>query len=140
MTERVESENGTITARMSQWASQLDFGQLSDDAVHCAKRFLLDSLGCALGGFLQHDVKIALTVLEEHGGRGPATVIGTGKQMDPVSASLLNALMVRVQDYNDFGGKNEVIPQAKSIEPNRDGTLNYRAPRHSVSSLVLKLK
>ena len=118
MTERGVSENGTITARMSQWASQLDFGQLSDDAVHSAKRFLLDSLGCALGGFLQHDVKIALTVLEEHGGRGPATVIGTGKQMDPVSASLLNALMVRVQDYNDIYWKqdpshpSDIIPAA----------------------------
>ena len=56
----------TITARLSRWACQLQFDQLSDDAVHEAKRYLLDSLGCALGGYLQHDVKIALEVLNEH--------------------------------------------------------------------------
>jgi len=29
-------------------------------------------------------------------------VIGSGKRIDPVSASLANALMVRVMDYNDI--------------------------------------
>ncbi len=50
----------TITATMSQWASGLTFDQLSPDAVYQAKRFLLDSIGCALGGYQQHDVTIAL--------------------------------------------------------------------------------
>jgi 2-methylcitrate dehydratase len=108
----------TVTARISRWAEQLHFDQLSDAAVHEAKRYLLDSIGCALGGFLQHDVKIALEVLTEHGGPGPATVIGTGAKMDPVSASLLNALMVRVMDYNDIYWKqdpshpSDIIPAA----------------------------
>jgi 2-methylcitrate dehydratase len=108
----------TITARISRWAGQLGFDQLPDDAVHEAKRYLLDSVGCALGGFLQHDVKIALEVLGEHGGRGGATVIGTGAKTDPVSASLLNALMVRVMDYNDIYWKqdpshpSDIIPAA----------------------------
>ena len=52
----------TITAAMSRWAAGLRFEQLSREAVHQAKRLLLDSLGCALGGYLQHDVKIALAV------------------------------------------------------------------------------
>ncbi len=34
--------------------------------------------------------------------RGPATVIGTGKRIDVVSASLANALMIRCMDYNDI--------------------------------------
>jgi 2-methylcitrate dehydratase len=108
----------TITARISRWAEQLQFDHLSDAAVHEAKRYLLDSIGCALGGFRQHDVKIALEVLMEHGGRGPATIIGTGAKTDPVSASLLNALMVRVMDYNDIYWKqdpshpSDIIPAA----------------------------
>ena len=103
---------------MSRWATGLEFDHLTDDAVREAKRYLLDSLGCALGGYQQHDVKIALEVLEEHGGEGPATVIGTGKSMDPVSASLLNALMVRVMDYNDIywqqdpSHPSDIIPAA----------------------------
>ena len=97
----------TITAAMSRWAAGLQYSQLSKDAVYQAKRFLLDSIGCALGGYQQHDVKIALEVLDEIAGRGPATVIGTGKKMDAVSASLANALMIRCMDYNDIYWKQD---------------------------------
>ena len=88
----------TITAKMSRWAAGLEYKQLSPEAVYQAKRFLLDSIGCALGGYKQHDVIIALGVLNEIAGRGEATVIGSGKKMDPVSASLANALMIRCMD------------------------------------------
>jgi len=108
----------TITARIGKWTEELRYEHLSDDAVREAKRYLLDSLGCALGGYQQHDVKIALEVLEQHAGSGPSTVIGTGRRMDPISASLLNALMVRVMDYNDIYWKqdpshpSDIIPAA----------------------------
>src|SRR5689334_4401194 len=97
----------TVTAEMARWAAELKFTQLSKDAVYQAKRFLLDSLGCALGGYQQHDVKIALGVLEETAGAGPATIIGTGKKVDVVSASLANALMIRCMDYNDIYWKQD---------------------------------
>jgi 2-methylcitrate dehydratase len=97
----------TITAKMSRWAAGVTYQQLSKEAVYQAKRFLLDSIGCALGGYQQHDVKIALEVLDEIAGRGPATVIGTGKHLDAVSASLANALMIRCMDYNDIYWKQD---------------------------------
>ena len=97
----------TVTATMSQWAAGVKFEHLSQEAVYQAKRFLLDSLGCALGGFQQHDVKIALQVLDETAGAGPATVIGTGKKVDAVSAALANALMIRCMDYNDIYWKQD---------------------------------
>ena len=99
----------TITAIMAQWAAGLKFEQLSlsKDAVHQAKRLLLDSIGCALGGYQQHDVMIALEVLSEIAGPSGATVIGSGRQMDVVSASLANALMIRCMDYNDIYWKQD---------------------------------
>src|SRR4051795_716931 len=97
----------TVTAKISRWAAGVKFQDLSKDAVYQAKRFLLDSLGCALGGFQQHDVTIALEVLDEIAGLGNATVIGTGKRIDPVSASLANALMIRCMDYNDIYWKQD---------------------------------
>ena len=97
----------TITARMARWAAGLEYKHLPRDAVYHARRFLLDSVGCALGGYQQHDVKIALEVLGEIAGRGPATVIGTGKRMDAVSASLANGLMIRCMDYNDIYWKQD---------------------------------
>jgi 2-methylcitrate dehydratase len=97
----------TITATMSRWAAGLEYKHVSQDAGYQAKRFLLDSVGCALGGYQQHDVKIALEVLDEIAGRGPSTVIGTGKRIDTVSASLANALMIRCMDYNDIYWKQD---------------------------------
>ena len=97
----------TITARIAQFAASLKFEDLSPEAVYQAKRFLLDSLGCALGGYRQHDVVIALEVLGEIAGKGPCTVIGSGKQVDAVSASLANALMIRCMDYNDIYWKQD---------------------------------
>ncbi len=107
-----------VTATMARWACGLTFEELSEDAVYQCKRFLLDSLGCALGGYRQHDVAIALEVLAETAGIGSATVIGTGDRVDPVSASLANALMVRVMDYNDIywqqdpSHPSDIIPAA----------------------------
>src|SRR5437763_5476167 len=106
-TKEAVAAKETITAKMARRAAALEFNHLSKDAVYEAKRFLLDSVGCALGGYQQHDVKIALDVLDEVAGRGPATVIGTGKRMDAVSASLANALMIRCMDYNDIYWKQD---------------------------------
>ena len=107
ITAPAPTKTGTITATMAQWAAGLNFGHLSSDAVYQAKRFLLDSVGCALGGYQQHDVTIALEVLNEIAGQGRATVIGSGQQMDAVSASLANALMIRCMDYNDIYWKQD---------------------------------
>jgi 2-methylcitrate dehydratase len=87
---------------MARWAAGLGYEDLGERAIHEAKRFLLDSLGCALGGLRQEDAELALQVLEEIGGEGPCTVLGTGGKTDPVSATLANALMIRVMDYNDI--------------------------------------
>lgn len=108
----------TITATMARWAAGLSFENIGEAAVHEARRYLLDSLGCAFGGYRQEDARIALEVLEETGGAGVATVLGSGKKTDPVSASLANALMVRVMDYNDIywqqdpSHPSDIIPAA----------------------------
>jgi 2-methylcitrate dehydratase len=99
--------NPTITATMSEFAARMRFEGLPADAVYHAKRFLLDTIGCALGGYQQHDVSIALNVLDEIAGPGKATVIGNGKRIDPVSATLANSLMIRCMDYNDIYWKQD---------------------------------
>jgi 2-methylcitrate dehydratase len=108
----------TITATMARWAASLAFEQLGERAVHEAKRYLLDSLGCAFGGYRQEDARIALEVLDDVAGNGPAAILGSGRRVDPVSASLANALMVRVMDYNDIywqqdpSHPSDIIPAA----------------------------
>ena len=106
-TKSTAATKETVTATMCRWAASLRYEDLSQDAIYQAKRFLLDSIGCALGGYRQHDVKIALEVLGEIAGRGAATVIGTGGRVDAVSAALANALMIRCMDYNDIYWKQD---------------------------------
>jgi 2-methylcitrate dehydratase len=117
-TQTATQARSTVTRLMSEWAASVTYRDLPADVVRESKRFLLDSLGCALGGYRQHDVRIALDVLGELAGRGAATVIGTGDRWDPVSAALANALMIRVMDYNDIYWKqdpshpSDIIPAA----------------------------
>jgi 2-methylcitrate dehydratase len=92
----------TVTARMARWAAGLAWDDIGEGARHQAARYLLDALGCAFGGYRQEDARIALEVLDEVGGTGPAHILGSGRTTDPVSAALANALMVRVMDYNDI--------------------------------------
>jgi len=107
-----------VTRTMAEWAASVNYEDLPSEVVTEAKRFLMDSMGCALGGVQQHDVHIAREVLGECAGSGEATVLVTGERWDPVSASLLNALMIRVMDYNDIYWKqdpshpSDIIPAA----------------------------
>jgi len=107
-----------VTRTMAEWAASVSYEDLPIEVVTEAKRFLMDSVGCALGGAQQHDVHIAREVLGECAGTGDATVLVTGERWDPVSASLLNALMIRVMDYNDIYWKqdpshpSDIIPAA----------------------------
>ena len=108
----------SITAAMARWAAHLRFGDISPAAIHQAKRFLLDSIGCAFGGYLQEDCEMALDVIDECAGDGPCTVLVSGQKTDPLSAALANALMVRVMDYNDIywnqdpSHPSDIIPAA----------------------------
>jgi len=98
---------GTITETISRWAVDLEYEHLTPDAIDAAKRFLYDSIGCALGGYQVHDVGIFLEHYRQLGSSGPCTVIGAGDKMNPVAVAMLNALMVRAMDYNDIYWKQD---------------------------------
>lgn len=110
-----------VTRPLAEWAAAVRYEDLPAAVVRECRRFLFDSVGCALGGLRQHDCRIALKVLGEIAGPGLATVIGAGTRMDPVSASLANALLIRVMDYNDIYWKqdpshpSDIIPAALAI-------------------------
>lgn len=107
MTTKTVAIEQLTTAKMAEWAASLNYRDLPHEIVHQAKRFILDTIACGIAGFRQHDVKIALHVLGETAGKGPATVIGLGKRVDVVSATLANALMVRCMDFNDIYWKQD---------------------------------
>lgn len=92
----------TITYRLAEWAAGLRYEDLTPDAVDAAKRFLYDSIGCALGGYRQEDCELMLHHMQDMGGNPHCTCIGTGYRTSAVNASLFNALAIRAMDYNDI--------------------------------------
>ncbi|MFQ5424298.1 MAG: MmgE/PrpD family protein [Phycisphaerae bacterium] len=97
----------TLTERIARWACDLRYDDLTPEAIDAAKRFLYDSVGCALGGSQVDDVRIFLDHYRTLGSAGPCTVIGTGDRVNPVAAGMLNALMIRAMDYNDIYWKQD---------------------------------
>lgn len=111
----------TISRRFAEFVYDLKFEDIDAESIRHAKRFLFDTLGCALGGHRADDCKISLGVIESMGGNPEATVIATGFKTNAYMASLANALMVRVMDYNDIYWKedpshpSDIIPAALSV-------------------------
>ncbi len=115
----------TLSRKLARYAVDLTYERLSERAVAEAKRFLLDSLGCALGGIRTHDARIIREFIEKEGGRAEATLIGTRRKVPATWASFYNALLVRALDYNDIYWKadpshpSDILPAALAIAERR---------------------
>lgn len=105
--QRKDANTVLISEQIARWAAALRFEHLAPEAIEAAKRFLYDSLGCALGGSRVHDCRLFLEHYRALGQPGPCTVIATGDRMNVVAAAMLNALMVRAMDYNDIYWKQD---------------------------------
>src|SRR5262245_51767750 len=57
-----------LSHTLAEWACGLRYEHLSEKAVHTAKLFWYDSLGCALGGSGQEDAHILLAHYREMAG------------------------------------------------------------------------
>lgn len=110
----------TMTESLAQFTVDLTYDRIPADARAAAKRFIFDSVGCALGGLKQEDPKIYRRVLGLLGGNEHATIIGTDEKASLVHAALVNSLLIRVMDYNDIywmqdpSHPSDIIPAALS--------------------------
>ncbi len=90
------------TARfLSGYAASLDYRDLPPGTVHEARRRILDSVGCALGGFGAEPCRIARGLAPALEGRGSARILGTGRATTPDMAAFANTAMIRYLDCND---------------------------------------
>ncbi|MFZ0391154.1 MAG: MmgE/PrpD family protein, partial [Calditrichia bacterium] len=110
----------TITRKISDFAVNLTFDELPAEVVQEVKRFLLDSIGCAFGGWTTEDVQIQYELHREMGGKAEATVLVGGSRLPMINAALLNSLLIRALDYNDIyweedpSHPSDLIPAALS--------------------------
>ena len=89
------------TERLARYVSSLRYDDLSAGAIHEGKRHLIDSLGCAMGGYRSEPAGIARRVAPAWGGAPFARILGDGKRTTPEAAAFANSVMIRFLDAND---------------------------------------
>jgi 2-methylcitrate dehydratase len=110
----------TISHQIADFAVKLRYEDLPEEVIFQVKRFLLDSIGCAFGGWDTEDVKIQHELYHKMGGSAEATVLVGGTQLPMNHATLLNSLLIRALDYNDIyweedpSHPSDIIPAALS--------------------------
>ncbi|HVO72534.1 MAG TPA: MmgE/PrpD family protein [Ignavibacteriaceae bacterium] len=111
----------SISRIISEFAVNLKYGDLPEEVIFLAKKFLYDSIGCAYGAYHTKDVNIIRNIYKRMGGKKESTTIGFGDMLPAVSTSLINSLMIRALDFNDIYWKedpshpSDLIPAALSV-------------------------
>lgn len=89
------------TEFLADYSCGLDYHDLDDGTVRQVKRTLIDTLGCAAGGFTSEPGKIARQMAASVTSSMPARVLGTSDYSSPEMAGFANGVMLRYLDCND---------------------------------------
>ena len=90
--------------KLTDWTHGISYADLTPEAIHECKRRVLDTLGCALGGFTAEPAKIARAIARRTGGERSARILGTLERASPEQAAFANGVMIRYLDLNDATG------------------------------------
>jgi len=92
----------SLSGKMAKFAIDLQYQDIPDESIWEAKRFLLDSVGCALAAVNNEDMAAMYRFTEKLGGTPEASVIGRDFKTNAANAALMNCLLTRALDYNDI--------------------------------------
>jgi 2-methylcitrate dehydratase len=105
MTERRTSAAGnsrvSVADALVRYANDLKYEDLPDDIVRIAKRTILDTFGCAFGGYTAGPSQIAIKLASDVNAKRGATVLCNGIKTSPDLAAFANGVMIRYLDFND---------------------------------------
>jgi 2-methylcitrate dehydratase len=90
----------TIT-RLAAYARSLEFEHLDDVTIHETKRRLIDTLGCALGGYEAEPCRIARKIARRASADPGSRLLGSPHRTLPELAAFANGVMGRYLDGND---------------------------------------
>ncbi len=111
------------TELLCDYACNLTYADLSPDVIHQVKRTLIDTFGCAMGGFRAEPSVIARRLAQSVTSTTPARIVGSAATSSPDLAGFANGVMVRYLDYNDAyfspggGHPSDMIPAALVANP-----------------------
>lgn len=102
----------TVTRILSEFSAGLSFDDLPDTVVTEAKRLLLDTIGCGLGGHAVEKGQMAVRLTERMGGTPEATVLGRKRKVPAAMAAFANGDLMNALDWNVLMPPSHVPPYA----------------------------
>jgi len=94
-------EKGFLAERIADYALGLKFADLPRSVVHEARKRVVDSFACMLGGMESPPARAAIGASPGVSRGLSATVLGTKLRTTPEHAAFANGVLVRYLDFND---------------------------------------
>lgn len=91
----------TLVEQLSTYTAALRCEDLPPEVIHQAKRLIIDTVGCALGGFGSEPSRIAREIAATVASTQPATIMVSGARTSVDLATFANGVMIRFLDFND---------------------------------------
>ena len=92
----------TIYHEIAGFAAQTNsLERLPKEVAEVSKEIMVNAAAAGLAGAAQQDGHTVTRFAQEMGGNGRCTIIGKGLRSSPVYASLANAVLIRLLDFDD---------------------------------------
>lgn len=92
----------SLTSILARFVSKTGFDALPKLAVREAKRLILDTIGCALGGYATDIGKIVSSFARDIGGKPESTIIGSKNKTSCLNATYVNAKTANILDADSM--------------------------------------
>jgi 2-methylcitrate dehydratase len=92
---------GSVAETLADFAVRLRYEDLPGDVVRTAKRTILDTIGCAIGGYQAGPSQIAIKLAAGVSATPGASVFCSGIKTSHDLAVFANGVMIRYLDFND---------------------------------------
>ena len=96
-------QNEAITKKLSEFAFNFRYANLPHEVIEQAKLFILDTLGCALGGRTQAKEEVSWITMftDTQKSKGNSTIFGEKERTSAAIAALANGAIAHTIDFDD---------------------------------------
>lgn len=102
----------SVTMATARWVVNLRFEELPEEAVHAARRHILDTLGVMIATGVEGVGVQGRQLAREMGGNPQATVPGLAERVPVTSAALANGMLAHALDFDDSHTGSVTHPSA----------------------------
>lgn len=95
------SDKMSVTKVLAKHLVETSYDDLPKGVIEKAKLCILDSLGCAIGGYETESGKIVVDLMKHLGGKPESTIVGDRDKISCDHAAFANAALANALDFDD---------------------------------------